>query len=135
MRSRRHRILVMHGDEEIRRLIAACLTLEGFDVTTAASGQDCLYKALVTVPDILVTANVNSPGPPACGTATMLRGYLANSRVKVLLVSPAPVPDEEPGAGTRVDACLSAPFDPAEMIRTVRRLAGTSQRGPLSVCP
>ena len=38
------RVLVVDDDEVIRRLIAVNLQLEGFDVSTAVDGQDCLEK-------------------------------------------------------------------------------------------
>ena len=38
------RVLVVDDDEVIRRLIAVNLQLEGFDVSTAVDGQDCLDK-------------------------------------------------------------------------------------------
>lgn len=118
----------MHGDEEIRRLIAISLTLEGFEVMTAASGRECLYKARAAAPDILVTTSVNIRERGECGTATQLRRYLAYARIKVLLINSATEPAEDPAAGTGIGACLSAPFDPADMIRTVRNLAETSSR-------
>lgn len=126
--ARGRRVLVMHGDEEIRRLIAISLTLEGFEVVTAASGQDCLDKARAAAPDIFVTTSVNTCERGECGTARQLRRYLANARIKVLLINSALEPEDDPAAGTAIDACLSAPFDPAEMIRTVRKLAETSSR-------
>lgn len=126
LHARGRRVLVMHDDEEIRRLIAINLTLEGFDVTTAADGQDCLSKAQAAVPDILIAADLNIHQPGKYGTATQLRRHLANSRIKVLLISPAPESGGHPEVSAGTDACLTTPFDAAEMIRTVRNLAEAS---------
>ena len=126
LRARRHRVLVLHGDEEIRGLIAISLTLEGYDVTTAASEKDCLYKARAAFPDILITTHLTMGDPGQCTAAARLRRHLANSDIKVLLISTVTEPEEDPVASTAAYACLSTPFDPAEMLRAVRTLAATN---------
>jgi CheY-like chemotaxis protein len=122
----RPRVLVLHGDQEIRTLIAISITLEGYEVTTAANAQDCLYKVRAVVPDVLITTSMNVSQPGECGTAAQLGLYLANSPVKVLLIDCA----LDPGEHSVASACPGACFDPAEMMRTVRNLAATCQPGP-----
>ena len=51
--ARAPRVLVVDDDEVIRRLIAANLTLEGFDVAMAAGGQDCLDQVSAIAPDVI----------------------------------------------------------------------------------
>ena len=89
-------------------------------------GQDCLYKLRAAVPGILITTEMRIHEPGEAGTAAQLHRHLANSRIKVLLINSVSEPREGPEVSTRIDAFLTAPFDPAEMIRTVRLLAGTS---------
>ena len=47
------RVLVVDDDEAIRQLIAVNLTLEGFDVSTAVDGQDCLDKVGSISPQVI----------------------------------------------------------------------------------
>src|ERR1035438_1152141 len=47
------RVLVVDDDEVIRRLIAVNLQLEGFDVSMAVDGQDCLDKVVEIAPDVI----------------------------------------------------------------------------------
>lgn len=117
------RVLVVDDDEVIRQLIAVNLTLEGFEVATATDGQDCLDKVLDVMPDV-VTLDVMMPHLDGWETATRLRTDEATTHIKVLLITArAQEDDRKRGLGLGVDAYLTKPFDPAELIRIVRDLA------------
>ena len=118
------RILVVDDDEVIRQLIAVNLTLEGFDVATAVDGQDCLDKVGAIKPDV-ITLDVMMPRLDGWVTAVQLRDNPATSNIKVVLITArAQEDDRDRGRQVGVDAYLTKPFDPAEMIRVVRELAG-----------
>jgi CheY-like chemotaxis protein len=58
-------------------------------------------------------------------TATQLRKNPATAGIKVVLITArAQEEDKDRGRDIGVDAYLTKPFDPAEMIRVVRQLAG-----------
>ncbi|MFI6320129.1 response regulator transcription factor [Nonomuraea sp. NPDC050556] len=117
------RVLVVDDDEVIRQLIAVNLTLEGFEVATATDGQDCLDRVLDVMPDV-VTLDVMMPHLDGWETATRLRTDEATTHIKVLLITArAQEDDRKRGLGLGVDAYLTKPFDPAELIRIVRDLA------------
>jgi len=118
------RVLVVDDDEVIRQLIAVNLTLEGFDVATAVDGQDCLDKVAAIRPDV-ITLDVMMPRLDGWVTAMELRKNPQTSGVKVVLITArAQQDDRSLGREIGVDAYLSKPFDPGEMIRIVRELAG-----------
>ena len=118
------RVLVVDDDEVIRQLIAVNLTLEGFDVETAVDGQDCLDKVTQTSP-LVITLDVMMPRLDGWVTATLLRKNPLTSAIKVVLITArAQEDDRTRGREIGVDAYLTKPFDPAEMIRVVRELAG-----------
>lgn len=98
------RVLVVDDDEVIRRLIAANLTLEGFDVATAVDGQDCLDKAPAIAPDV-ITLDVIMPHLDGWETALRLRKCPVTSHIKIVLIT---------ARDHKVDG---------EMIRIVRKLA------------
>jgi CheY-like chemotaxis protein len=116
--------MVVDDDEVIRQLIAVNLTLEGFDVVTAIDGQDCLDKVLDARPDV-ITLDVMMPRLDGWVTATQLRRNPQTANIKVVLITArAQEDDRDRGRQVGVDAYLTKPFDPAEMIRVVRELAG-----------
>jgi DNA-binding response OmpR family regulator len=120
------RVLVVDDDEVIRQLIAVNLTLEGFDVVTAVDGKDCLEKVVEANPDV-ITLDVMMPRLDGWVTATQLRRNPQTAGIKVVLITArAQEDDRSRGRQIGVDAYLTKPFDPAEMIRVVRELAGAS---------
>ncbi|MFF3667711.1 MULTISPECIES: response regulator transcription factor [Microtetraspora] len=117
------RVLVVDDDEVIRQLIAVNLTLEGFEVETAYDGQDCLDRVHEVDPDI-ITLDVMMPRLDGWETATRLRTDQSTSHIKVVLITArAQEDDKRRGLGIGVDAYLTKPFDPAELIDVVRDLA------------
>ena len=118
------RVLVVDDDEVIRQLIAVNLTLEGFDVVTAIDGQDCLDRVGEIAPDV-ITLDVMMPRLDGWETAVQLRQAPETAHIKVVLIT-ARAQEEDVAHGTSVgaDAYLTKPFDPGEMIRIVRELAG-----------
>ncbi len=118
------RVLVVDDDEVIRQLIAVNLTLEGFDVVTAVDGRECLEKVGEVAPDV-ITLDVMMPRLDGWVTATQLRKNPETAGIKVVLITArAQEDDRDRGRQIGVDAYLTKPFDPAEMIRVVRELAG-----------
>jgi CheY-like chemotaxis protein len=118
------RVMVVDDDEVIRQLIAVNLTLEGFDVVTAVDGKDCLEKVVEAKPDV-ITLDVMMPRLDGWVTATQLRRNPQTAGIKVVLITArAQEDDRSRGRQIGVDAYLTKPFDPAEMIRVVRELAG-----------
>jgi CheY-like chemotaxis protein len=117
-------VLVVDDDEVIRQLIAVNLELEGFQVFTAVDGQDCLDRVVEVQPDV-ITLDVMMPRLDGWVTATQLRRNPATAAIKVVLITArAQDDDRDRGAQVGVDAYLTKPFDPTEMIRVVRALAG-----------
>ncbi|GAA4968574.1 hypothetical protein GCM10023334_091240 [Nonomuraea thailandensis] len=121
------KVLVVDDDEVIRQLIAVNLNLEGFEVVTATDGQDCLERVLDVMPDV-ITLDVMMPFLDGWTTAQRLRAEEATSHIKVVLITARAQDDDKVrGRGIGVDAYLTKPFDPAELIQVVRDLAAGSQ--------
>lgn len=118
------RVLVVDDDDVIRQLITVNLELEGFDVSTAVDGQDCLDKVAEVAPSV-ITLDVMMPRLDGWEAASRLRADPATADIKVVLLSArAQEADLERGNRLGVDAYLTKPFDPDELIDVVRRLAG-----------
>jgi CheY-like chemotaxis protein len=117
------RVLVVDDDDVIRQLICVNLELEGFQVSTAVDGQDALDQVKQTRPHV-VTLDIMMPRLDGWEVATRLRADPETSGIRVILLS-ARAQDADLRRGDRigVDAYLTKPFDPDELIDTVRRLA------------
>lgn len=117
------RVLVVDDDEVIRQLIAVNLSLEGFQVETATDGQDCLERVASVRPDV-ITLDVMMPRLDGWMTATKLRADESTRHIKIMMITArAQEDDKKRGLGIGVDAYLTKPFDPAELIQAVRDLA------------
>ncbi len=117
------RVLVVDDDEVIRQLIAVNLTLEGFEVATASDGQDCLDRVLDVDPDV-ITLDVMMPRLDGWETATKLRTDPSTTHIRVVLITArAQEDDKRRGLGIGVDAYVTKPFEPSELIQIVRDLA------------
>jgi len=118
------RVLVVDDDDVIRQLITVNLELEGFEVATAVDGQDCLDKVKDVAPDV-ITLDIMMPRLDGWEAASRLRAAPETAGIKVVLLSArAQEADLERGSRIGVDAYLTKPFDPDELIEVVRRLAG-----------
>ena len=124
------RVLVVDDDDVIRQLITVNLELEGFDVVTAVDGQDALDKVKDAAPQV-VTLDVMMPRLDGWETASRLRDDPETAHIKVVLLSArAQEADLQRGEKIGVDAYLTKPFDPDELIDTVRRLMSAANAEP-----
>jgi DNA-binding response OmpR family regulator len=118
------RVLVVDDDDVIRQLICVNLELEGFEVATAVDGQDFLDR-VKDVDPVVVTLDIMMPRLDGWEAASRLRADPRTAGIKVVLLSArAQEADLRRGAGIGVDAYLTKPFDPDELVETVRALAG-----------
>jgi CheY-like chemotaxis protein len=116
------RVLVVDDDDVIRQLITVNLELEGFEVIPAIDGQDALDKVKDARPHV-VTLDVMMPRVDGWEAAARLRQDPETAHVKVVLLSArAQEADIQRGEKIGVDAYLTKPFDPDELIDIVRRL-------------
>jgi DNA-binding response OmpR family regulator len=117
---RRPRVLVVDDNDVIRQLIAVNLELEGFEVHLAEDGMDCLERLDAVRPDA-ITLDVVMPRLDGFATLARLRGAAATKTLPVVMVTAcAQESDLARGRELGVQAYLTKPFDPAELVRTVR---------------
>jgi CheY-like chemotaxis protein len=116
------RVLVGDDSEVIRELISVNLELEGFDVCTAEDGQDALDRIEEIEPD-LVTLDVVMPRLDGFQTAARLRANAATRHIPLVMVSAAAQEgDLQRGREIGVNAYITKPFQPEELVQVVRDL-------------
>ncbi|WP_435878291.1 response regulator [Streptomyces bobili] len=119
----------MDDNKVIRQLIRVNLELEGLEVVTASDGAECLEVVHQVRPD-LVTLDVVMPRLDGLRTAARLRADPRTCDLPLAIISACTQYEVETGLEAGVDAFLSKPFDPAELVSLVRRLIeGTRGEG------
>ncbi|WTL24650.1 response regulator [Streptomyces sp. NBC_01498] len=124
------RVLVVDDNRVIRQLIRVNLELEGFEVVTAADGAECLEVVHRVRPDA-ITLDVVMPRLDGIRTAARLRADPTTSHLPLAIISACTRHEVENGLVAGVDAYLAKPFEPAELIRVVRRLLHRESPPPL----
>ncbi|MBC7274817.1 MAG: response regulator [Streptomyces sp.] len=115
------RVLVVDDNKVIRQLIRVNLELEGLEVVTAADGAECLEVVHQVRPDV-VTLDVVMPRLDGLRTAAWLRSDPRTRDLPLVVISACTQYEVESGLDIGVDAFLSKPFEPVELVRVVRGL-------------
>lgn len=117
------RALVVDDSRVIRELIAVNLELEGFEVATAGDGESALALAAELRPHV-ITLDVMMPRLNGFETVSRLRQDPRTAEIPVVMVTGrAQSVDVQRGEEMGVEAYLTKPFEPAELIDVVSRLA------------
>lgn len=117
------RAVVVDDSAVIRELIAVNLELEGFDVMTAGDGETALELVERFAPDV-VTLDVVMPRMNGFDTIIRLRQNPATAHIPIVVVTGrAQASDIARGEELGIEAYLTKPFEPAELVEVVTRFA------------
>ncbi len=123
-------VLVVDDDPKIVELVRAYLSRAGYEVVTAADGEDAL-RQIVDANPCLVVLDVMLPGVDGL----MLTRYLRDVRQKVpilMMSARGTVDDRIRGLVDGADDYLAKPFSPAELVVRVNALLRRSAPGSLA---
>ncbi len=115
------RILLVEDDDDNRELMAEVLETSGWEVVSAATGQEGL-KALSEQAVAVVLTDVGMPGMGGLEVARAAKA-IAPSVPVVLVTGWADRDDIARARGHEVDAVLVKPVDPEALLGTVGDLA------------
>ena len=123
-------ILVVDDEPGIRLYLKRLLGSAGFNVTTAADGEEALAAIAATPPD-LVILDVMVGGRDGYEICETIKRDPARQRIKVVMLSAKSRSIEiEKGIAMGADAYLTKPFSMDELRDTVRRLLGRTAPRP-----
>jgi CheY-like chemotaxis protein len=116
------RVLVVDDSSVVRDLIAVNLEMEGLEVVRCADGLEALDRVAEQRPDA-ITLDVMMPRLDGFSTVERLRADPATADIPIVIVSGrASAADLARGSALGVDAYLTKPFEPSELVATVLRL-------------
>lgn len=122
------RLLVVDDEPNLLRAVAACLKAGGYEVSTARSGREALVQLAGAVPD-LVVSDIRMPGMDGYQLARQLRGAPRTALVPIVfLTARDETADRIEGFRTGVDAYLTKPFEPDELIAVVNGILNRVER-------
>ncbi len=122
------RLLVVDDEPNLLRAVAACLKTGGYQVSTARSGREALLQLAEAVPD-LVVSDIRMPGMDGYQLARQLRGSPRTALVPIVfLTARDETADRIEGFRAGVDAYLTKPFEPDELIAVVNGILSRVER-------
>jgi CheY-like chemotaxis protein len=115
-------ILVVEDDASLRTVIRMVLERGGYAVDEARHGAAALDLLRDDLPD-LVIADRNMPVMTGLELIDAMRAQPKMARIPVVLLSGL---TDNPDPSGRADAVIAKPFEPEDLLRTIRRLLETS---------
>ena len=122
------RLLVVDDEVKLLRAVAVTLRKEGYEVTTARSGAEALVRITEAMPDLIVS-DIRMPGLDGYELARSLRSHARTELVPIIfLTAKDERKDRIAGLRTGVDAYLTKPFDPEELLAVVNNILSRVER-------
>jgi signal transduction histidine kinase len=116
---RRHRILVVEDDEDVRNQLAEFLFADGFDVDLAADGEEALAVLRRLASFDLIVLDLMLPKRDGWEFRVAQRRDPVLSTIPVIAMS---ANTSAPARAIDADAYLSKPFEPEAMVQTIRQV-------------
>ncbi len=119
-----HKILICDDEPHILRVVGTKLSNAGFDVLTAADGEEAFGKAIEHRPSLIIT-DYQMPLLSGLELCAKLRAEPATSDTPVIMLTARGFAmDEQDLANVNIHKVLPKPFSPREILRTVQELLG-----------
>ncbi len=122
------RLLVVDDEPNLLLAVAACLRTAGYEIATARSGAEALRHIAKSVPDLIVS-DIRMPGMDGYQLARNLRNSSRTSLVPIVfLTAKDETADRIEGFRTGVDAYLTKPFEPNELLAVISNILARVER-------
>jgi DNA-binding NarL/FixJ family response regulator len=122
------RLLIVDDEPNLLRAVAACLRGEGYEVETVRSGEEALVHIAQHLPDLIVS-DIRMPRMDGYALARQLRSNPRTDLIPIVFLT-AKDESSERIAGIRsgVDAYLTKPFEPDELIAVIGNILNRVER-------
>ncbi|WP_228061803.1 response regulator [[Phormidium] sp. LEGE 05292] len=119
------RVLIIDDEPDVRAVVQGCLEdVAGWDVVTAASGQEGLVKVIADKPDGIVL-DVMMPGMDGLAFLRELRSRPEGRSIPVILLSAkVNLTDPQVIFELRIKGIISKPFDPFILTEEIAHFFG-----------
>jgi DNA-binding response OmpR family regulator len=118
------KVLVVDDEVYILHILDFSLGAEGFEVITAADGEQALAKARAERPDLIVM-DIMMPRLDGYETCRRLKSYPETREIPVLLLTArGREEDRQKGIDCGADDYITKPFSPNKLIRRVSGILG-----------
>ena len=124
----RKRLLIVEDNPRLLEAMAICLEQEGYEVLTARCGNDAFVFVAETIPDLIISDIMMPRGDGF----SLLKNLRSNPRTELI---PLIFLTAKDGRGNRlngiragVDAYLTKPFEPEELVLTVENILNRVSR-------
>lgn len=122
------RLLVVDDEAKLLRAVAVTLREEGYEVTTARSGAEALVAVNESVPHLIIS-DIRMPGMDGYQLARALRANPRTELIPVIfLTAKGERKDRLAGIRAGVDAYLTKPFDPEELLAVASNILSRVER-------
>jgi two-component system phosphate regulon response regulator PhoB len=123
----KQKILVVDDEAEAVELVAFNLKQAGFDVLSAADGEEAVRKAKANLP-ALVVLDLMLPEIDGLEVCKLLRRDGATAKIPILmLTAKAAEIDRVLGLEIGADDYVTKPFSPRELILRIKKILGRAQ--------
>lgn len=122
------RLLIVDDEPNLLRAVAACLRAEGYEIDAVRSGEEALIHVAQSLPDLIVS-DVRMPRMDGHALARQLRTSPRTDLIPIVfLTAKDETTDRIDGFRSGVDAYLTKPFEPDELIAVVANILRRVER-------
>ena len=122
------RLLIVDDEPNLLRAVAACLRGEGYEVETARSGEEALIHVAQRLPDLIIS-DIRMPRMDGFALARQLRSNPRTDLIPIIfLTAKDENADRIAGIRSGVDAYLTKPFEPDELVAVVGNILTRVER-------
>src|SRR5688500_10162528 len=121
-------LLVVDDDPGLLLAVSETLRAEGYEVQTARRGAEAMVRVAEALPDLIIS-DIRMPGMDGYALVRNLRASPRSRLVPIIfLTAKDETADRITGFRTGVDAYVTKPFEPAELVAIVKSILERVQR-------
>ena len=121
-------LLVVDDDPGLLLAVSETLRAEGYDVKTARRGAEAMVRVAEALPDLIIS-DIRMPGMDGYALVRNLRASPRSRLVPIIfLTAKDDTADRITGFRTGVDAYVTKPFEPEELVAIVKSILERVQR-------